>query len=58
MIGFLWRLIVGRFSRCEHQWETKENLGVWSEDGDYKHPIYIDKHLCCTKCGTWKRVRL
>jgi hypothetical protein len=53
MLGFLWRMIVGRFSMCDHQWETVEVRPVVNWAGDERKVTdrfqrYI---LRCKKCG-------
>lgn len=55
MIAWLWRMIVGTFG-CQHVWAAEKEYEIQRVSD--KAVIYIDKHLCCTKCGDWKRVRL
>ena len=56
MLGWLWRTIVGRFGYCTHLWTTIETCDVVTQSGAVPHAY--DKHLQCSKCGDWKRVRL
>jgi len=46
MIGFLWRLIVGRFTSCRHDWEEIE---VIKQRGPYG--IHVGVRLKCKHCG-------
>ena len=46
MIGWLYRLIVGSFTHCRHEWET---LGKEITDESYKKEIAV--MLRCKKCG-------
>ena len=43
---------------CFHKWETKQSCPVMDPKTGGDLPVYMDKHLCCTKCGDWKKVRL
>ena len=56
MIGFLWRIIVGRFSSCQHKWNQFDTVSVFSWNSD--RPIYYDYHQKCEKCGKLQKVRL
>ncbi len=56
MLGWLWRVLVGRFRVCDHVWETVETTKVIATPKAIPHAY--DKHLRCTKCGNWKSVRL
>jgi hypothetical protein len=56
MIGLLWRLLVGRFSSCSHEWKTMESRSVFMYPND--RPFAIDKECCCQKCGAWRRFRV
>lgn len=50
MLGLLYRLIVGHFRSCSHEWETLREE-VHSQTGfmcTYKGTRY---HLRCKKCG-------
>ena len=60
MIGWLWRMLVGRFTEppsCEHVWETKTTYECNRTYGNQSSD-YTKKHMNCTKCGEWKSVRL
>lgn len=50
MLGWIWRLLVGRFSRCEHQWETVDVRDVLdkTDGGEDRYKRYI---LRCQNCG-------
>lgn len=50
VIGWLWRILIGRFTSCEHRWETMEK-GQEQIDGRC-----IGYFVClkCDKCGDWK----
>lgn len=58
MIGLLWRLLIGRFASCEHQWAKRNSLEMYDNDTGDGLPTAIQKHLQCTKCGNFKAVRL
>lgn len=47
MIGFLYRLIVGHFHRCLHEWETIE-VGKSTSWVGSVGKIFV---LRCKKCG-------
>jgi hypothetical protein len=58
MIGWLWRVIFGRFSSCEHKWEHKETHEVFTYDvlhGKRKTGEMFT--CCCAKCGAWRSYR-
>jgi len=46
MLGYLWRILVGRFG-CEHKWEV-DTTGPIMED--YRH-VGTYYNLRCEKCG-------
>lgn len=54
MIGWLWRVIFGRFTICRHEWETMTKgplkganaMGEWCGQR---------VELRCKKCGDWKK---
>jgi len=51
MLGYLWRLIIGRFSSCEHQWTIIKNGNITQDDvicGEWYD-------LQCVICGDVKR---
>lgn len=49
MLGLLWRLLVGRFTSCQHVWEIIESGQIKTIlTGNQKGTYYI---LKCTKCG-------
>lgn len=52
MLGYLYRILIGRFSSCEHVWETQSVCRVVNHDGV---SIGQSAYLRCTKCGEWKR---
>lgn len=56
MIGWLWRFIIGHFSRCDHKWKTiKEDAiyssGIIMKAGERIGTSYV---LRCDKCGDMK----
>lgn len=51
MLGFLWRLIVGRFSSCTHKWEILQ----WCDVTSHGTKIGTRYHLQCTHCGNVKK---
>jgi hypothetical protein len=51
MIGWLWRVIVGRFSSCEHKFEVHQEIDVVSPYGGKWHAY----DLRCEHCGKMKR---
>lgn len=51
MIGWLWRLLIGRFTSCDHKWETKEELQYVTKDT--RAPAGKRVLLRCEKCGDW-----
>lgn len=54
MIGFLYRLIVGTFHRCDHKWDTVEVIQVEDRVGGvlrrYKRYVLRCKHCGEIKC--------
>jgi hypothetical protein len=48
MIGWLYRVLIGRFSRCDHKWETMETINVKDISDGTSWYRYI---LKCEKCG-------
>ena len=61
MLGWLYRVFVGRFHVpvCDHVWATQKTVELHLK-GDAPSAAVVgwEKHLCCTKCGDWKAVRL
>lgn len=54
MIGWLYRLLVGSFSRCEHKWKTLDYAEITSDGVRVGRKYYLE----CTKCGEVKQKRL
>lgn len=54
MIGWLYRMILGRFDACEHKWATfsEINLSPRGRPEKYAGTIY---GLRCEKCGDIKQ---
>jgi len=53
MIGWIWRLLVGKFNSCDHEWETIESSTVQRrEDNTRIGKSYV---LRCKKCGEMKK---
>lgn len=50
MLGFLWRLLVGRFSVCAHEWETVATGPIGMLDGKFTLTGHYYE-LRCKKCG-------
>jgi len=50
MLGWLWRVLVGRFSRCDHKWDVAEVRRVTDriDGGESRYQRYV---LLCQKCG-------
>jgi hypothetical protein len=65
VLGWLWRVLVGRFSRCDHVWGTidvgslsKHPDDVWKSLGAEPYVVGHFHDLRCTKCGDVVRRRL
>ena len=50
MIGWLWRMIVGRFTACEHKWQTFSEMKV-TPRGRQEVIAGMLYGLRCEKCG-------
>ena len=50
MLGWLWRAIVGRFSHCQHQWETVDIRNI-TDSINGRTERYQRYVLKCKKCG-------
>ena len=51
MLGWLYRLIIGRFSNCDHEWEIIKTYKIADTKGRHR----TDRHLLsCKKCGELK----
>jgi len=55
MIGLLYRLIIGRFSSCQHKWEIHDTTRIVIENNVAVGTKY---HLRCEHCGDMKKVEL
>jgi len=55
MIGWLWRIIVGRFSSCEHQWEIFTQFRLRDENNAIIGRLVV---LRCQKCGKLKNFKI
>lgn len=56
MIGWLWRVLIGRFRECDHHWiilHREEIRGV-DDFGDENGHCWHEYHLRCEKCGEMK----
>lgn len=51
MLGWIWRMLVGRFSTCEHHWEVLKQLVIENNKND---SIGVEYHMKCSKCGEIK----
>lgn len=49
MIGWLYRMIVGRFVSCRHSWETIRETEMMKEG--YDLPVKTRWTLRCKSCG-------
>lgn len=58
MIGWLWRMIVGRFDHCRHEWETMDKASISTTDEATKRIIGFHVNLRCKKCGIWHSRKL
>lgn len=56
MIGWLYRIIIGRFSQCEHKWSHAGELKEFG-DRDDGLPTRYTILMRCDKCGDMKRFR-
>ena len=54
MLGWLYRIIIGRFSTCEHNWK-KISDGEIKQDGIMKAKIMVYR---CIKCGKTDKVKI
>lgn len=52
MIGWIWRMVIGRFSNCDHQWIAGELVKSYVSGDDM--PVKIKRVMKCTKCGDIK----
>lgn len=51
MLGFLWRMLVGRFKSapaCEHKWKMEHEYNIVDEYERVKGSRFV---LRCEKCG-------
>jgi hypothetical protein len=56
MLGWLWRVLIGRFG-CSHEWEVLDSVTVLGP-----HPTELESTICvgtkyhlqCMNCGTVK----
>lgn len=53
MLGFFWRMIVGHFYSCQHEWETIDR----SNESLHDRIIARVWFLRCKKCGDMKNHR-
>lgn len=54
MIGWLWRVIVGRFRaepRCAHQWEIHATVTLHDDHTSKRLPVGYCYVLRCKLCG-------
>lgn len=49
MIGWPYRMIVGRFDSCRHSWETIHTANVMT--AGYENPTAFKFVLRCKSCG-------
>jgi hypothetical protein len=51
MIGWLWRMVIGRFTTCHHRWMVRESITGNYVIGNGTRRFYV---LRCEKCGDMK----
>lgn len=56
MIGFLYRLIIGRFTQCQHKWSHAGELKEFADRED-DLPTRFTILMRCDKCGDMKGFR-
>jgi hypothetical protein len=54
MIGCLYRLLIGRFWQCRHDWNTEKFTTAKPTWGDSEVAVIHCYHLRCKKCGDIK----
>ncbi len=55
MFGWLYRMIVGKFHSCDHEWKIIHQRSVTIIDSyDYEESEEIEYHLQCKNCGDMK----
>jgi len=63
MIGFIWRLIVGRFKMpplpvpCAHKWKQVHAVDVYDRAISMENPVAFKFVLRCEHCGDMKTFR-
>lgn len=50
MLGWLWRLFIGRFSSCDHRWTERGTYTIY-RDNSCTIPSGNGVVLRCEKCG-------
>lgn len=61
MLGWLYRIIIGYFHVCNHEWEIIKNreVEVYDDEIDDLVVEHYSKYLLqCKKCGDLKTVKL
>lgn len=55
MIGWLYRILIGHFHSCRHEWETKQvvKFEITRDGAPYKTGDRV--FMCCKKCGDWTK---
>lgn len=56
MIGWLWRLIIGHFNTCKHDFEIIREVNIYKSETS-KLPVGNKFILQCKKCGDLKIVK-
>jgi translation initiation factor 2 beta subunit (eIF-2beta)/eIF-5 len=51
MLGYLYRMIVGQFTSCKHQWEIHNHGDIVDTQDRVTGEYY---YLKCSKCGEMK----
>jgi transcription elongation factor Elf1 len=54
MLGLIYRLVIGTFATCNHDWQCKDELEVECSFSG-KNRIYV---MRCKKCGDMKNHKI
>lgn len=50
MLGWLYRVIIGQFNNCKHEYKIIQKTDIYSSYED-KFPYSVRYDMKCTKCG-------
>lgn len=56
MLGWVFRILIGNFSFCKHEWKVLDNIDVKEKYGT--KILYRKYNLQCEKCGNIKQTNL